>query len=256
MNSVGTAVSIRNVSRWFDQPTGRKTVMAGFNWLVAEHSFTVLMAPSGAGKTVLLRLIAGLDQPDSGTVLRTKSAERVGMIFQGGINLPWLSVAQNISFTSTVNGKTMSASEAADIADEVGLKDVLHAYPHQLSGGMNQRLAIARCLASNVNLILLDEPLSALDLKAKHSLVQLLSSVWRRRNLTAVLVTHNPSDAAYLGTRIVICGNSPIRILETLDLDSSPEERTAKQCAEVSAHIQSRVFDLDGSAPANKRQCE
>lgn len=208
------AIALQQVSRWFDSENGRIVVIDRVEWTIVEHSFTILMAPSGAGKTVLLRIMAGLDMPSQGLIKRSPDGSKIAMVFQGGVNLPWLTVSGNIGFTSAVLGLKMQKETIKSIAREVGLECSLNAFPYQLSGGMNQRLALARAIASNASTLLLDEPFSALDSDSRRDLFELLKRVWKQHKLTIIMTSHDSTDAIDLATSVVLASGNPLQIQE------------------------------------------
>ncbi|MCB1813061.1 MAG: ABC transporter ATP-binding protein, partial [Candidatus Competibacteraceae bacterium] len=180
-----------------------------------------LVGPSGCGKSTLLRFIGGLERPDAGTVLQigeppAQSLNPLTFVFQHFALLPWRSVAGNISLVLEDHG--MRGAEAkkiiADVLARTRLSDFANALPKQLSGGMKQRVALARALAVNPAVMLLDEPLSALDSQTRELLMDDLVALWTRTPFTAVYVTHNLHEAVRLGHRIVVLSRRPGRIRE------------------------------------------
>jgi NitT/TauT family transport system ATP-binding protein/sulfonate transport system ATP-binding protein len=186
---------------------------------VEPNAFLTILGPSGCGKSTLLRIVAGLDQPTSGAVrlnghvIDGPGADR-GMVFQSYTLFPWLTVADNIGFG--LREKGMPAAEARAIVahyiDRVGLTGFEQHWPKQLSGGMQQRTAIARALANDPAILLLDEPFGALDTQTRALMQELLLGIWEREQKTVLFVTHDIEEAIFLATRVVVMSARPGRI--------------------------------------------
>jgi ABC-type nitrate/sulfonate/bicarbonate transport system ATPase subunit len=186
---------------------------------LAENDFISLLGPSGCGKSTLLRIIAGLDQPTTGRVLldgvpvSRPGADR-GMVFQSYTLFPWLTVSQNICFG--LREKGMPAARQREIADlyitRVGLRGFEHHYPKQLSGGMQQRTAIARALANEPKILLLDEPFGALDNQTRALMQELLLGIWEQERKTVLFVTHDIEEAIFVAGRVAVMSARPGRI--------------------------------------------
>jgi len=186
---------------------------------IAKGEFVCLIGASGCGKSTLLRIMAGFEQPSSGQALMwDKPIEGPepsrGMVFQDYALFPWLSVRDNIGFGPTSRG--LARVEVKDTVDKfvelVGLQKFANAYPHQLSGGMKQRVAIARVLANDAELVLMDEPFGALDAMTRERLQDELLDIWQRTGLTVVFVTHSIEEAIFLAGRVVVMTPGPGRI--------------------------------------------
>ena len=183
--------------------------------------FRVLLGPSGCGKSTLLRMIAGLDRPTSGEVLVngaavTQPGKDRGMVFQKYTSFPWLTVRENVEYGMKING--VSAAQRKETADhllqQVGLSEFADVYPDTLSGGMQQRVAIARTLALRPSVILMDEPFGALDAQTRSDMQQLLLKIWDETACTILFVTHDVEEAVYLADRIFIMSSHPGTIVE------------------------------------------
>ena len=214
-------LSINSVSRSFAATTGGAATLAlqATTMTVAENDFITILGPSGCGKSTLLRIVAGLDQQTSGEVLLEgkriagPGADR-GMVFQSYTLFPWLSVRDNVCFG--LNERGMPRSEQLDIAQgfikKVGLIGFENHYPKQLSGGMQQRTAIARALANGPRMLLMDEPFGALDHQTRELMQELLLSIWEDERKTVLFVTHDIDEAVFMGSRVVVMSARPGRI--------------------------------------------
>ena len=185
-----------------------------------------LVGPSGCGKSTLLRLIAGLDSPDSGELvigsepIMDPSAER-GLVFQDPNLFPWLTVRRNIQVGLVARGVlSEKRHEVEELMRLVGLEAFANAYPHHLSGGMAQRVALARALINHPRVLLLDEPLGALDAFTRMRMQDEVLRLWEARRTTMLLVTHDVDEAIYMSDRIVIMSQRPGRIEQTIPVDS------------------------------------
>lgn len=203
-------------------------------------SITTVVGRSGCGKTTLLRLLAGLTEPSSGEV-RRDPIRSVGVVFQEARLMPWLDVAANVSFP--LKGRlsdadiTLRVDEALTL---VGLAEVRRALPAQLSGGMAQRVAIARALAQQPDILLLDEPFSALDAFTRRSLQHVLVNVWRQRHSTVVLVTHDVEEAVLLGESVIEMQAGRVVGRVRIDLPF-PREATDPAVVDLRRHILARL---------------
>ena len=208
-------LSIGGVERRFDTTLALQAT----NLDVAENDFVTILGPSGCGKSTLLRIVAGLDQPTAGEVLldgrpvRGPGADR-GMVFQSYTLFPWLTVRDNICFGLRERG--MPRAQQLEVADaflaKVGLRGFEHHYPKQLSGGMQQRTAIARALANGPRMLLMDEPFGALDHQTRELMQELLLGIWEAEKKTVLFVTHDIDEAVFMGSRVVVMSARPGRI--------------------------------------------
>ena len=214
-------LSIRGVSRSFASTSGSAPTIAlqSTDLGVAENDFITILGPSGCGKSTLLRIVAGLDVPSSGEVqlagqrIVGPGADR-GMVFQSYTLFPWLTVRDNVCFG--LNERGMPRSQQIDIAQgflkKVGLVGFEHHYPKQLSGGMQQRTAIARALANGPRMLLMDEPFGALDHQTRELMQELLLGIWEAERKTVLFVTHDIDEAVFMGSRVVVMSARPGRI--------------------------------------------
>ncbi len=212
-------IEIRNVSKTFQLQGQEVQALKGANLAIRKGEFITLIGASGCGKSTLLRIMAGFEQPTSGEALMwgkpiTEPDPQRGMVFQDYALFPWLSVRDNIAFGPTSRGvPRVQAREIVErFIDMVGLSRFADAYPHQLSGGMRQRVAIARVLANDAEVVLMDEPFGALDAMTRERLQEELLDIWRSTKLTVVFVTHAIEEAIFLADRVVVMTPGPGRI--------------------------------------------
>jgi ABC-type nitrate/sulfonate/bicarbonate transport system ATPase subunit len=213
-------LSIRGVSRSFESAGRAPTVaLQATNLEVAENDFVTILGPSGCGKSTLLRIVAGLDRQTTGDVLldgkaiHGPGADR-GMVFQSYTLFPWLTVRDNVCFGLRERGLTRE--EQLDVANsflkKVGLTGFEDHFPKQLSGGMQQRTALARALANNPRMLLMDEPFGALDHQTRELMQEHLLSIWEAERKTILFVTHDIDEAVFMGSRVVVMSARPGRI--------------------------------------------
>lgn len=212
-------VEIRNVSKSFQLQGQTIHALKDANLSIRKGEFITLIGASGCGKSTLLRIIAGFEKPSSGEALMwgkpiSEPEPQRGMVFQDYALFPWLSVRDNIAFGPTSRGVPKAqARETVDrFVEMVGLGRFANAYPHQLSGGMRQRVAIARVLANDAEVVLMDEPFGALDAMTRERLQEELLDIWAKTNLTVVFVTHAIEEAIFLADRVVVMTPGPGRI--------------------------------------------
>ncbi|PNE22558.1 ABC transporter [Mesotoga sp. Brook.08.YT.4.2.5.1] len=217
---------IRDLHKQFD---GEK-IIDGFSYSIDGDFFLTILGSSGCGKTTLLRIVGGILKPDSGTV--ELDSKRLGFVFQDDRLIPWLTAAQNISIVSP-------GCDPVEFLSFVGLKKHKSKYPSQLSGGMRRRVNIARALAFNPDIILLDEPFSSLDVVIKDRLMEDIQKIWMRRGISVIMVTHDPAEAARLSTDIIIIQDK-LSKTDSIDL-GSPEERTMDEIDRIARSLLSRM---------------
>ena len=210
---------VRGVERRFAAANGSTLALQATDLDVAENDFITILGPSGCGKSTLLRIVAGLDVPTAGEVLLDgrrisgPGADR-GMVFQSYTLFPWLSVLDNVCFGLRERG--MAREQQLAIAHgfllKVGLKGFADHYPKQLSGGMQQRTALARALANDPRMLLMDEPFGALDHQTRELMQELLLGIWEAQRKTVIFVTHDIDEAIFMGGRVVVMSARPGRI--------------------------------------------
>lgn len=228
---------------------GPLPVLDGIDFEVPAGKIVCIVGPSGCGKSTLLRMIGGLERPDAGEILQigtppAASLNPLTFIFQDFALLPWRSVEGNIRLV--LEDHALGAPEVerivADVLARTNLSEFRRAWPRQLSGGMRQRVAIARALAVSPSVLLMDEPLSALDAQTRELLMADLVDLWERERFSAVYVTHNLAEAVRLGHRVIVLSRRPGRIREIVDIDMDLREREGRM-AELEAH-QARLWAL------------
>ena len=244
-----------HVSLTFDTPKGKLNVVDDVTYDIHENDFVAIIGPSGSGKTTMMSMLAGFQKPSSGTVsfkgrqVEGPGPER-GVIFQEYGVFPWLTVRQNIEFGLTLKANYTSAGERKDICDHylslMGLGDFAASFPKHLSGGMRQRLAIARAYAVKPQFLLMDEPFGALDAQTRSNMQNLLLQVLATEGKTVMLITHSVEEAIYLASRIVVVTARPSRIKQIIDVpfgyprDESIQERP--EFGELRSYIRDLVM--------------
>jgi ABC-type nitrate/sulfonate/bicarbonate transport system ATPase subunit len=259
-------ITVKDVSRIFFSPSGERIeALKGVNLEVEDAfsaagrdigEFRVLLGPSGCGKSTLLRMIAGLDKPTSGQVLVngeivTHPGKDRGMVFQKYTSFPWLTVADNVAYGMKINGvPEAQRKETVDrLLKSVGLSEFANVYPETLSGGMQQRVAIARTLALRPSVILMDEPFGALDAQTRSDMQQLLLQIWDETACTILFVTHDVEEAIYLADRIFIMSSHPGTIVEDVEVPfDRPRDLGLKEKSEFH-ELQHYVLGRLKSAP-------
>lgn len=253
-----TRLEITGVSKWFREGVVQTHALDTVSLSVEEGEFVCLVGPSGCGKSSLLNMIAGLDFPDAGTIeTNGRKVEGPGrdrmMMFQESALFPWLSVLGNVLFGLSLK-PNLTNKEREEVAiyylKLVGLERYAKANIHELSGGMKQRVALARSLAPNPRVLLMDEPFAALDAMTREQLYGDLQTIWQARRKTIVFVTHNVREAACLGDRVVLFSPHPGRIREQFKIDlprlrdiNSPDlaEYATKITRALKSHLESSV---------------
>ena len=218
-------LAVEHLGREFQSTTGRVTALHDINFQVHRREFLCVIGPSGCGKSTLIRLVAGLDQPTSGRMLLDDrevcgpGPDR-GMVFQGYTLFPWLTVTENVMFGLRLRGKaeTTARREALQWIELVGLARAKDSYPAQLSGGMKQRAAIARALANEPRILLMDEPFGALDAQTRAQMQAHLLEIWRNVDVTILFITHDLDEAILLADRILVLKPHPGEVQELIEV--------------------------------------
>ncbi len=241
----GSSLSLSDVAKFYSSADGSRVhALHGFSLSVAAGEMVSLIGPSGCGKSTLLRLIAGLDRPESGALrvgdapITDPSAER-GLMFQDPNLFPWMSVRRNIQAGLVARGVLhRRRREVDEFLRLVGLEAFADHYPHQLSGGMAQRAALARALINHPKVLLLDEPLGALDQFTRMKMQDEVLRLWRARGTTMVLVTHDIDEAIYMSDRIVVVSPRPGRVEIVIDVAlERPRLRNSQPFLKLRAEI-------------------
>ena len=236
MEILNTKLSVKNITKTYNG----KTVLNNVSFDLMEGEFLSILGPSGCGKTTLLRILIGLEKADSGEIIKgdkdissLASFDRgMGIVFQNYALFPNMTVLQNVQYALTLRKDTKK--QAKEIAmrtiEQVGLADQMHKRPHQLSGGQQQRVAIARTLAMNPDIILLDEPISALDVTNREIMKAELKSLQKKFNATMLFITHDQEEAFFLSDRIMVMSEGNIEQMATpLDLYQNPANDYIKE---------------------------
>jgi len=239
-------LTILNLNQSFPREDGsRLQVLEDFSLEVQDKEFVCILGSSGCGKTTLLRLIAGLDTGESGSIIldgeeMKGTNPKVGMVFQEYSLFPWRTVIDNIAFGLEMQG--INKEERYHIAERylnlVNLTQFRNSYPSELSGGMRQRVAVARALAVDPVLLLMDEPFGALDAQTRNMLQTELLTIWEKTKKTVVFITHSVDEAVFLADRIIVLTPRPGRICETIPLSlPRPRDRTSVEFAQLRRHV-------------------
>lgn len=199
-------LQVSSISKTFASKTQRTEVLQNISFSVGQHEVVCLVGPSGCGKSTLFNVISGLDQPTAGQVNHTG---KLAMMFQDPALLPWLTVADNMGFGLSEKNQ----GKIDQYLNIVGLEQFAQAYPHELSGGMKQRVALARTLIIEPNIILMDEPFSALDAQTRDRLQQFVQTLLQDYPVSIVFVTHDIREAVLLGDRVLVLSQRPARVL-------------------------------------------
>jgi NitT/TauT family transport system ATP-binding protein len=245
-------VASRGISKTFGIGATAFAALTDVSLSVAEGQFISVVGPSGCGKSTLLQIIAGLAEATHGEVLidgmriTGPQPDKIGVVFQEPLLLPWKTAAENIEFPLALRHEpaTQRRQRSQALLDFVGLREAAGLYPHQLSGGMKQRVAIARGLARNPRVLLMDEPFAALDEQTRTRMWGELLDIWTRSRSTILFVTHSLIEAAYLADAVVVMGSRPGRIIERIEV-GLPRPRTADMVgSDALGRIRNRIWQL------------
>jgi NitT/TauT family transport system ATP-binding protein len=211
-------LSAERVTHHFYSEKGSLLALQDVTLRMAEGEFVALVGPSGSGKTTLLRMVAGLETPEQGAIyykeaLLTSPPEEIGVVFQKGALLPWRTVRENIALPYEVAGQPVAWERVDTLMQRVGLAGFEQAQPHELSGGMQQRVAVARALVRAPKVLLMDEPFAALDMFLRQEMNDLVLGLWAETKPTVLFVTHELPEAVYLADRVVVLSPRPGRVV-------------------------------------------
>ncbi|MDV3349508.1 ABC transporter ATP-binding protein [Leptothoe sp. ISB3NOV94-8A] len=233
---MGEIVCDRVSKIWNPDSSEANLAIDDISFSVEPGEFLVIIGPSGCGKSTLLSMIAGLETPTSGTLrfrgeVITEPSPHRSMIFQQASLFPWLSVIDNVAFGLNLQGlgKRERHQRAKEYLQQVGLLKAANRYPHQLSGGMQQRACIARALCLGTDVLLMDEPFAALDVQTRHQMQKFLLDIWQGTGKTVIFVTHHIDEAVYLADRVLILTANPGRTLAMVPVEMSrPRDMMSK----------------------------
>ncbi|MGH2340365.1 ABC transporter ATP-binding protein [Segnochrobactraceae bacterium EtOH-i3] len=248
-------IRFRDVAQVFPAGDGRSiTALEGVDFEIGRHEFLAVLGPSGCGKSTLLRLIAGLIRPSSGSVEIfgrevTEPRDEIGIVFQRPTLLPWFDVLGNVTFPMRHKYGRVTAAETArarDLLELVGLKDFEKKRIDELSGGMQQRVGIARALLLDPDILLMDEPFSALDALTRDEMSFELLRIWSERPKTVLFITHSIPEALLLSDRVIVMSPRPGRVREVIDVPlarpRSMETFADPNFTRLANHIRERLF--------------
>ncbi len=261
--TTASKVEVSQVWKSFRQASGGSVqALADVSLSVADNSFVTLLGPSGCGKTTLLRIINGLIEPDRGAIRVAGASPRpgpeIGFVFQSFRLIPWKNVRDNVGFGLSIAG--MPRAERLQRVDRyielVGLQRFADVYPGELSGGMKQRVALARALATEPEILLMDEPLASLDAHTRELLQIELMRIWSQRRGVVLFVTHSVDEAILLADKVVLMGPRPGRIVEIMDIDLPRprweyDARLRPDYVEIRKHLWTRLREMVVSDPAS-----
>ena len=241
-----TVLKLDNVSKSFAKiETDDVThALSSVTTTMESGEFISMVGPSGCGKSTILRLVAGLIQPTTGSItLNGKPIEGPGpdrgMMFQKATLFPWLTVYDNIAFSLKMQGKLKGNEDRVEeMIKTIGLQDLREDYPGQLSGGMAQRVALVRSLINEPPVLLLDEPLGALDAFTRMNMQDEILRIWQKKQQLAIMVTHDVDEAIYMGTRVLVMDSHPGRIVSDLKIEQPyPRDRSSREFVEYRNEI-------------------
>jgi len=251
VSSLAGAVAVRGLGHTYNT-SGRVTqALADIELDIKPGRFVVIVGPSGCGKSSLLMMMTGLVAPTSGTILcggqpmTAPDPDRVGVVFQEASLYPWLTAQDNVEFPLSLRGipKSERAARARDKLALVGLTGFEDRYPHELSGGMKQRVSIARGLVQNPPILMLDEPFAALDEQTRISMGDELLRIWEETGKTVIFVTHSLTEAAYLADEIIVMSARPGRIIDRIEVDLPRPRTYAMMATPRFAELRERIWN-------------
>ncbi|MCK1797306.1 ABC transporter ATP-binding protein [Streptomyces sp. XM4193] len=252
------AISVNNVGKTYRSRGGRgNTVLKGLDFHVEPGQFVSIVGQSGSGKTTLLKTISGLQEPTEGEILVQgrpirEGIEDIAMVFQGPVLLPWRNNIDNVLLPLEFRGTRTAESRryAQELLEMVGLGNKAKDYSYELSGGMQQRVAICRALVSHPKLLLMDEPFGALDAMTRDSMNFEIQRIWQNTGCSVLFVTHSIPEAVWLGDRVVVVGDRPGRIVADITIDiprpRGKEHRFSPAFSDYTTQIESHIGVVTG----------
>jgi NitT/TauT family transport system ATP-binding protein len=252
---MSAAIHFRDVDKAYRRPhaVAPETILQGFSFDIRRGGLVAIVGASGIGKTTLLHLAAGLERPDAGVVDIDTPRPRVGMVFQQPRLFDWLSVGKNIDIVADAAG--VDPARGRRLLADVGLSAYVQAFPLSLSGGQRQRVSLARAFAVEPEIILLDEPFSAVDELTARRLRLVLQELWLGTSPTGLLVTHNTLEAAFLADRVLVLAGRPARIAKIIDIDQDrPRQPEDPKFFEIHREILATLENDGDAPPASIRQ--
>lgn len=245
-------ISVRNVTRTFSTGDVSFNALEDVSLSIAPGRFVSIVGPSGCGKSTLLQIVAGLTAASSGDVLiegqriTGPSPDKIGVVFQEPLLLPWKTAAENIEFPMALQSasKSLMQKRSAELLSLVGLSEFRDSYPHQLSGGMKQRVAIARGLVRNPPLLLMDEPFAALDEQTRTKMWAELLRIVSKSQSTVMFVTHGLVEAVYLADEVLVMGSKPGRIIERIFVDMQRPRTLDMLGSSELGRLRNRIWNL------------
>ncbi len=240
-------LTCQQLTKHFPTRNGPITALFDINLHLATNEFVCIVGPSGCGKSTLLRLVAGLVEPSSGQIRfateKPTGHQRTAMIFQEHGLFPWMTVLENMAFGLEMQGvdKRARLARANEFVEKLGLTGFANRYPHELSGGMRQRVGIARAWLADADLLLMDEPFGALDAQTRLILQEELLRIWKEQSKTVLYITHDIEEAILLGDRVLIMSGRPGHILEEIPI---PLARPRRLLEETTRAEQTTITEL------------
>ena len=257
MAQVYAEIALSNVGMIYKTEGSDVTALTGVTFDIQKGEFISLLGPSGCGKTTLLRIIAGLLENTDGAAVvagmspaQARQAGEMGMVFQSAVLYDWRTVLKNVMLPMEIKGlcRDEQKARAKQMLELVGLSSFENSYPYELSGGMQQRVSIARALATSPNILLMDEPFSALDEFTREKLHDDLLEICHKKHMTVVFVTHNISESVYLSDRVAVMSPHPGRVSAVVDIDlpypRTPELRETPEYYEYITKIRSSFKEV------------
>lgn len=245
-------IEVSKLNKTFSAGRAEVQALADVSFTVEPGQFVTLVGPSGCGKSTLLQIMAGLTGPTSGEVriegepIRAPMPEKIGMVFQDPTLLPWSTALANVEFPLDLRGvdRATRRERCMALLDLVGLREFADHYPHELSGGMRQRVAIARGLAQDPRLILMDEPFAALDEQTRTRMGHDLLDIWEKTRKTVFFITHSLAEAIYLSDVVLVMSNRPGRILDTIPIDLPRPRELDIIGSEAFGRLRNRIWHM------------